>query len=161
MTPGLGQQPRLARARLPREDEDPALAAVQAVELSLEQSQLRIAADQRRGDAQGRAEQRHEAIAQELVDGSLQAMDFRKRELEECVEQLVHGFRAKTLGELCRVRHVAEQHGHLLALAFERGARRQDLLREVRRGVRARRSARGFRRRTVGQRSAAVVAESV
>jgi hypothetical protein len=83
----------------------------------------------------GRSEQGHEAIAEELVHGSLQAMDFRERQLEERVEQAVHGLRAKTLRELCRVRHVTEQDGHLLALTFERGARRQDPFGEMRRCI--------------------------
>ena len=45
------------------------------------------------------AKQGHETITEKLVDGSLHAMNFRERELEEVVEQRMHAFCANTLRE--------------------------------------------------------------
>ena len=94
------------------------------------------------------AEQRHEAVAEKLVDRAFEAMDLAQRELEKLIQQRVHRIRAHALHQLGRVRHVAEQHGHLLALAFERRVRGEDLLREVRRGVDARLRGHGCGRRS-------------
>ena len=97
------------------------------------------------------AEQRHDPVAHDLVDGALVAVDGLHHPLEDGIEQLP-GFLGVAVGqELHRALEVGEQHGDLLALAFEGGLRGQDLLGEVLRGValrcaesRARRRLRGL-----------------
>jgi hypothetical protein len=78
---------------------------------------------------------------------------------EEAVHDPVPFFRIELLGQFHRAFHVGEEHGHLLALAFEGRARGEDLLGEVSRGVGARI---GFRRARFvrGERLAAGAAES-
>src|SRR5216683_1115435 len=78
-----------------------------------------------------RAEERHEAVAQELVDGALEAVDLAERPLEEGAEQRVHAVGPELLGQYGGADQIAEQHRDRLALAFERAARGQDLLGEV------------------------------
>ena len=78
-----------------------------------------------------RAEQRHEAVAQELIDGALVAMDLGQRAVEEAAQQRVHLVGAETLGERRRADDIAEEHGHRLALALQGAARREDLLDEM------------------------------
>ncbi len=80
---------------------------------------------------QRRAEQRHEAVAEELVDRALVAVDLAHRQLEEAVEQRVHALGPDPLGERRGVGDVAEQHGDLLALALQGRARGQDALGQV------------------------------
>ena len=91
-----------------------------------------------------RAEQRHEAVAEELVDGAFEAVHFGQRQREELVEQVVHRVGTQALRELGRIGHVAKQHRDLLAFAFQRRVRLQDLLRQVRRRVVAQHGARGM-----------------
>jgi hypothetical protein len=83
----------------------------------------------------GRPEQRHESIAQKLIDGAFVAMNFRERQLEEAVEQHVHCIGAYPSGELGGVGDVAKQHRDQLAFALERGARGQDPVGQVRRRI--------------------------
>ena len=78
-----------------------------------------------------RAEQRHETVAQELIDGALVAMDLSQRAVEEAAQQRVHFVGAELLGERRRTDDVAEQHGHRLALALQGAARREDLFGEM------------------------------
>ncbi len=84
------------------------------------------------------AEQRHDAVAGELVDGALEAVDAVAQDREEALHDRPPGLRVGLLGELHRADHVGEQHGHLLALAVEIGAGAKDLLRQMRWGVVAR-----------------------
>ena len=87
----------------------------------------------------GGAEQRHEAIAQELIDVAFVAMNGIDSELEEPVQNVVHGLRPELLGHLRRVRQIAEQHRDLLAFSLQDGAGGEDLLAgQVRRSVRVR-----------------------
>jgi hypothetical protein len=63
-----------------------------------------------------RPEDGHEAVAQELVDRPLVAVDLGEGELEEAVEQQVHRLRPQPLGERRRPHEVAEDDRDLLAL---------------------------------------------
>ena len=110
---------------------------------------------------QRRAEQRHEAVAEELVDGALVAMDLGQRQLEESIEQIVHRVGAEPLGQRGRADQVAEQHGDRLPLAGQRRPRGEDSLGEVTRrvGIGRRRPRRVLERRRGGDRRAAGVTE--
>ncbi len=96
-----------------------------------------------------RAEQRHDAVAGVLVDRAFEAVHAVGEDREEALEDAVPRFRIELLGQLHRALHVGEEHGDLLALAFERGLRLEDLVGEVFRGVRARVA---FRRRDAARR---------
>ena len=85
-----------------------------------------------------RPEKRHDAVAGELVDRALEAVDAGAENREEAVHDPPPLLRVALLGELHRAHHVGEQHRHLLALALEGGAAGTDLLGEVLRGVGAR-----------------------
>ena len=71
-----------------------------------------------------RAEERHDAVAGELVDRALEAVHAVGEDREEAVHDLVPLFGIDLLGELHRALHVGEQHRDLLALAFEGGRAR-------------------------------------
>ena len=86
----------------------------------------------------GGAEQRHEAIAQELVHVAFVAVNGIEGQLEELVQDIVHGLGSELLGHAGRVRQIAEQHGDLLAFTLEDGTGREDLFGEMRGGVRIR-----------------------
>jgi hypothetical protein len=77
---------------------------------------------------------------------------------EEALHDPVPVFGVDRLGEIHRPLHVGEEDGHLLALAFEGAARREDLLGEVLRSVGSRIRGCGTVGRT-SQRPAAAVAE--
>ncbi len=79
-----------------------------------------------------RAEDRHDAVAQHLVDRALVGVHGVHHHLLERIEQRAHFFRIEVLHEVGRPLDVGEQDGHLLALAFDRGAGAQDLLGEQR-----------------------------
>jgi hypothetical protein len=82
-----------------------------------------------------RSEQRHEAVAEELVDSALVAMHLGERQLEEPVEQAMHGLRADASRNRRGVRDVAEHHRDQLALALKGEAIGQHAFREMRRRV--------------------------
>ena len=105
-----------------------------------------------------RAEQRHDAVAGKLVDETLEVLDTLGEDVEEALHDLRPRLGVHLLGELHRALHVREQHGDLLALAFEGAARGEDLLGEMLGRVGRRRSRR-CRRRTGRQRDAAAAAE--
>ncbi len=75
-----------------------------------------------------RAEQRHDPVAGELVDEALKALDPLRKNLEKAVHDLRPFFRVELLRQLHRSFHIGEQHRDLLALAFEHGARGQNLV---------------------------------
>src|SRR5437016_5363454 len=104
-----------------------------------------------------RPEERHDAVAGVLVHRALEAVHALGQQLEEAVDDPVPLLGIELLGELHRALHVGEEHGHLLALAFERAAGAEYLLGQVLRGVRRRRFLGQSRRR--GLRSAAAPAE--
>ena len=100
-------------------------------------------------------EERHEPVAEELVDGALVAVDLGEGGLEELVDEDVHALRPQPFRQRGRADQVAEEHGDWLALAFQHAARGEDPLGEVARRVRGRRSAVGrSRRRRRGPRPA-------
>jgi hypothetical protein len=106
----------------------------------------------------GRAEERHDAVAGVLVDRALETMDAVGQDHEEAVHDAVPLLGIDPRREVHRALHVDEEHGHLLALALEGGAEREDLLGEVLRRVGGGRALGGHRRRA-GQRRAAAPAE--
>jgi hypothetical protein len=73
----------------------------------------------------------------ELVDRPLEAVHPVGEDLEEAVHDPIPLLRIDLLAEVHRAFEIREEHGHLLTLAFEGGARREDLLGEVLRGVTA------------------------
>ena len=77
------------------------------------------------------AEQRHDAVAQDLIDRAFVAVHRRHHPLEHRVEELLR-FLGVAIGEqLHRAFEVGKEHGDLFAFAFERTAGGQDLLGEV------------------------------
>ena len=79
----------------------------------------------------GRPEQRHDPVAHHLVHGSLVAVDSRHHALEHRVEELARLLGIAVGQELHRALEVRKQHRHLLALAFQRASRGEDLLGQV------------------------------
>ena len=78
-----------------------------------------------------RAEQGHDAVAHDLVDGALVAVDGLHHPLEDRIEQLARLFGVTVGQQFHRALEVGEENGHLLPLALERRLRREDLLGEV------------------------------
>src|SRR5262245_63530119 len=76
----------------------------------------------------GRAEQSHEAVASELIDGALVAMNLGERYSEESVKHVMHALCSNARRQPGRVDDVAEQDRNLLALAFECTLRREDFV---------------------------------
>src|SRR5262249_43701084 len=85
-----------------------------------------------------RPEQRHDAVAGVLRDGSLEAVHAVGEEVEEAVHDAVPVLGVELLGELHLALHVGEQDRDLLAFALEGGPRVQDLVGEVLRRPRGR-----------------------
>ena len=83
----------------------------------------------------GRAKERHNAIAQHLIDGALDAVHRVHHQMDGRVEELLRGFRIETTDEFRRVLEVGKEHRDLFALAFQRCARSQDFLCKIGRGV--------------------------
>src|SRR5262245_21507641 len=79
-----------------------------------------------------RAEQRHDAVAGELVDGTLEAVDAVREDREEPIQDPVPLLGVDALGDVHRSLHVGEEHRHLFTLAFERASGREDPLPQVR-----------------------------
>ena len=84
---------------------------------------------------EGRAEQGHDAVAHDLVHRALVVMDGLEHQLQDGVENLACLFGILVGQQLHRAFEIGEEHGDLLALAFERRPRREDLLGEVPRRV--------------------------
>ena len=96
----------------------------------------------------GCAEEGHEPVPEELVDGALVAVDLDEHQLERAVDEGVDVLGIEGLGEGREAGGIGEEHRDLLALARERGAVLQDPLGQVGRRVRrGRREARGERLR--------------
>jgi hypothetical protein len=83
-----------------------------------------------------RAEQRHDAVAHDLVDGAFVAMHRFHHLIEHRVEQLARLLGVAVGQQLHRSLEIGEQHGDLLALAFDRGLGREDLVGKMLRRVR-------------------------
>ncbi len=90
-------------------------------------------------------EQRHESVAEELIDRAFVAVHLGKRDTEEAIDHAVKFLRPQLRRQAARPDHVAEQHGHLLALTLDGTPDGQDLLTDVPRGV-TRRSGRSGHR---------------
>ena len=89
---------------------------------------------------QGRAEQRHDAVAHHLVDGALVPVHGLHHVLEDGIEERA-GLLGIAVGEqLHRALEIGEEHRDLLALALQRAPGGEDLLREVLRRVALRRA---------------------
>src|SRR5215510_6162920 len=67
----------------------------------------------------GSTEERHEAIAQELINGPFVPMHLVECYLKKAIEERVHCLRSDALSNRSRVRQVTEQHRHLFAFTFE------------------------------------------
>ena len=80
---------------------------------------------------QRRAEQRHDAVAHDLVDGALVAVDRLHHPLEHRVEELPRLLGIAVGEQLHRALEVGEQHRDLLALALQGALGGEDLLGEV------------------------------
>jgi hypothetical protein len=83
----------------------------------------------------GRAEQRHEPVAEELIDGTLVAVNLAEHQLEGTVHESVDVLGIEPFGQRGEAGDVDEEHGDEFALTFERGPRGEDLLSQVLRGV--------------------------
>src|SRR5262245_17643076 len=77
-----------------------------------------------------RPEQRHDPVAGKLVDRAFEAMNAVGEDRKEAIHNRVPLLGIDLFSEVHRALHVREEDGHLLALAFESGTRRQDLLSE-------------------------------
>jgi len=106
-----------------------------------------------------RPEERHQPIAEELIDGPFVPVDLRESELKDPAEERVHGLGAQALGEGSRVGEVGKQYSEILSLTLKRALGDQDLVGQVFGSVGLgggkTRLARGFKR----DRRAALVAE--
>ena len=80
---------------------------------------------------QGRAEQRHDPVAQDLVDDTVVPVDRFHHQLEHRVQNLAGFFRVAVGDDLQRAPHVREEHRDVLALPLEGRFRGEDPLREV------------------------------
>jgi hypothetical protein len=83
----------------------------------------------------GRAKERHHAVAGVLVDRALEPVDLGRDQLEASVNDAVHVLGVQLLGESGEARDVGEEDGNLTALALEGGPRPEDLVGEMPRGV--------------------------
>ncbi len=90
-----------------------------------------------------RAEQRHDAVAHDLVDRALVTVDRLHHPLEDRVQQLPALLGIALGQELHGALEVGEEDGDLLALAFERALGGEDFLGEVSGGVRLGRGSSG------------------
>ena len=84
---------------------------------------------------QRRAEEGHDPVAQDLVDGALVVVDRLHQGFEDRVEDLPRFLRIPVGQELERALQIGEEHGDLLALAPERLAHAQHAIRQVPRRV--------------------------
>ena len=82
-----------------------------------------------------RAEERHDAVAHDLVDRALVAVDGLHHPLEHRVEELPRLLGVAVGEQLHRALEVGEEDRDLLALAFEGGLGVEDAFGEVLRGV--------------------------
>ena len=64
------------------------------------------------------AEDGHDPVAGELVDGALEGLDGAGQQGEEALHDLAPLLRVLALGEVHRAAHVGEENGHELALAI-------------------------------------------
>jgi hypothetical protein len=84
---------------------------------------------------QGRAKQRHDAVTHDLVHGALKAVHGFHHALQHRIEELAGLLRVAVSQQFHGAFEVGKEHGHELALAFQRRARGEDFLCEIGRGV--------------------------
>jgi hypothetical protein len=87
----------------------------------------------------GSSKQRHNAIAQHLVDSPLEAMHGVHQAFEDRVEELPCFLRVALGEQLHGALQVGKEDGDLLALPFKGASGREDLFGQVVRGVGERR----------------------
>jgi hypothetical protein len=75
------------------------------------------------------AEDRHDPVAGELVDGALEAGHRLRQQREEALHDLAPLLRVLLLGEVHRAADVGEQNRHLLALGIVLGKLVHDVTR--------------------------------
>lgn len=73
-----------------------------------------------------RAEQSHDAVAQDFVDRTLVAMDRSHHDADRAVEDPARLFRVGAFEQFKRASDIGEQHGDLLALPFQGTAGTED-----------------------------------
>jgi len=83
----------------------------------------------------GRAEQRHDPVAEELVHGALVPMHLGQHQLEGAGHEGVDFLGIEARGDGSEAGHVHEEHRDLLALALDRALGREDPLSEVLGGI--------------------------
>src|SRR3989454_5115895 len=83
----------------------------------------------------GRPEERHNPITHHLVDRALVAVDRLHHEFEHRVQDLARLLGVPVGEQLHGALYVGEEHGDLLALAFQGGPGGEDFLGQVLRGV--------------------------
>src|SRR5262250_1757127 len=81
-------------------------------------------------------EQCHDAVAHDLVDRALVAVDGLHHQLEDGGENLAGLLGAAASEQLHRAFQIGEQHGHLLAFTLQCGPGPEDLLGQVPGGIR-------------------------
>ena len=107
-----------------------------------------------------RTEQGHDPVAHDLVDGALVAVHSLHHVLEHGIEEFAR-FLGITIGEqLHGALQIGEEHGDLLALAFEGRLGGEDPLGQVPRSVRPGSAEARRRAGLFGDRGATLVAES-
>jgi hypothetical protein len=110
------------------------------------------------------AEQRHHAVAGELVDDPLELVHLGEQRLHAALHPAVQILGIDALADRSEADRVGEQHRHDLALAFDRRALAKDAVCQVRRCVGERLRRRGVAGRNgrgrSGDREAAAVAEA-
>ena len=145
---------RVVHAKIPadRADDDGAgvdpdahLEVPLVLALDLVAQGLQVAVDLERGVKRAgrvilvgdrRAEQRHDAVPEKLIDRALVAVNRVQDHLEGAVHDGVDLLGIQALGHRREAGHVGEHHGDLLALSLDGALRREDLLGEMPRGVR-------------------------
>ena len=75
-----------------------------------------------------RAEQRHDTVPEDLVHRPLVAVHRLHHPVQRRVQQRARLFRVAPVEQFQRAADVGEQHGHVLALAFQVGPGGEDLL---------------------------------
>src|SRR5438132_10612958 len=83
----------------------------------------------------GGTKQRHNAIAEHLVDSALKAVYSVHHNVDSGIEELLGGFGVESPDEFGGVFEISKEHGHLFALTLQGRAGREDLVGEMGRGV--------------------------